>query len=111
MFFKQKQKQNKKTNKFDLLKCQFSIFTHIVPGVAVNAPGIVGLQSVPALHSVPSGPVNSSNSADLESAYVSSSNESGTMSPEHCHSQQPPQSLFQTIPPSDPTSATRAKVI
>ncbi|MCJ8742564.1 hypothetical protein PDJAM_G00083560 [Pangasius djambal] len=87
-----------------------SWINHICAAVAVKAPGIVDLQSVPTLNSVPSGPVNTSSSADLESAYMSSSNESGTTSPEHCHSQQPPQSLFQTVPPSDPASATRAKV-
>lgn len=88
----------------------FFFLTHIVPAVAVKSPDIVSLQSVPELHAVPSGSVNTSSSTDLESAYASSSNESEATSPEHCHSQQPPQSLFQTIPSSDPASASRAKV-
>ncbi|XP_060752215.1 putative transcription factor ovo-like protein 3 [Tachysurus vachellii] len=87
-----------------------SWINNISEEVTVKAPGIVSLQSVPELDSVPSGPINSSSSTDLESAYASSSNESETASPEHCHSQQPPQSLFQTASPSDPASATRAKV-
>lgn len=78
---------------------------HIISAGAVKATDTVGLQSVPSLNSVPCGPVNTSSRTDLESAYTSSSNESGTMSPEHCHSQEPPQSLFQTIPPSDSASA------
>lgn len=85
-------------------------FIYIVPAVTVKAPGIVSLQSVPELDSVPSGPINSSSSTDLESVYASSGNESETESPEHCHSQQTPQSLFKTASPSDPASATRAQV-
>ncbi|XP_058267946.1 putative transcription factor ovo-like protein 3 isoform X1 [Hemibagrus wyckioides] len=83
---------------------------HISAAVAVKTPGVTSLQSVPTSDSVPSGPINSSSSTDLESAYASSSNESETASPEHFHSQQPPQSLFQTTPPPDSASATRAKV-
>ncbi|KAF7701283.1 putative transcription factor ovo-like protein 3 isoform X2 [Silurus meridionalis] len=82
---------------------------HISAAVAVKAPADVSLQSVPTLSNVSPGPINTSSSADLESVYASSSNESET-SPEPCHSQQPSQSLFQTISPSDPGSAIRAKV-
>ncbi|TSK16129.1 Transcription factor Ovo-like 2 [Bagarius yarrelli] len=87
-----------------------SWINHISTAVTVKSPDIVSLQSVPELTSVLPGPMSTSSSADLESTYASSSNESETASPEHCHSQQPPQSLFPSISSSDPSSAPRAKV-
>lgn len=89
---------------------KFSYIIYIVPAVAVKAPSSVELQSVPSLHTVPSEPVNTSSSTDLESAYASSSNESGKTTPEHCLPQQPSHSLFQAIPSPDPASAIKAKV-